>query len=98
VNPTFDFDRFSRLAHEDPAAFEAQRMALFAAALDEMPPAVQGAARACLAGVQVRMLAACTPAGRLAIAMSALGESVQDLQQGMASLNREAVGVALLRS
>jgi hypothetical protein len=96
VNPTFDFDRFSRLAHEDPAAFEAQRMALFAAALDEMPPAMQGAARACLAQVQVRMLGARTPTGRLAIALSALGESMQELQSGMAVLHREALFVAAL--
>ena len=62
MEPIFDFDRFSQLAHEDPMAFETQRQALFAAALDEMPPSVQGAARACLAEVQVRMLTARTPA------------------------------------
>lgn len=98
VEPTFDFDRFSQLAHEDPAAFEAQRQALLAAALEEMPPAVQGVARACLAQVQVRMLGARTPAGRLAVAMSALGDSVQALQMSMACLNREAVHVAVLRN
>ena len=98
MEPIFDFDRFSQLAHEDPMAFETQRQALFAAALEEMPPSVQGAARACLAQVQVRMLGARTPAGRLAVAMSALGESVQELQMSVSCLNREAVHVAVLRN
>ncbi|WP_298231746.1 DUF3135 domain-containing protein [uncultured Azohydromonas sp.] len=98
MEPIFDFDRFSQLAHEDPMAFEAQRQALFAAALDEMPPSVQGAARACLAQVQVRMLGARTPAGRLAVAMSALGDSVQALHMSVACLNREAVYMSALRS
>jgi hypothetical protein len=98
VEPIFDFDRFSQLAHEDPMAFETQRQALFAAALDEMPPSVQGAARACLAQVQVRMLGACTPAGRLAVAMSALGDSVQELHMSVACLNREAVHISALRN
>lgn len=96
MNLTFDFDRFSRLAHEDPAAFETQRLALFAAALDEMPPDMQGDARACLAQVQVRMLRARTPAGRLAIAVSALSESMQELQSGMTTLHREAMLVIAL--
>lgn len=98
MEPIFDFDRFSQLAHEDPMAFEMQRQALFAAALEEMPPSVQGAARACLAEVQVRMLGAPTPAGRLAVAMSALGDSVQELHMSMACLNREAVHMAVLRN
>ena len=45
-----------------------------------------------------RMLGARTPAGRLAVAMSALGDSVQALHMSVACLNREAVYMSALRS
>jgi hypothetical protein len=91
MQPTFDFDHLCRLARNDPGAFEAHRQALFEAALAEMPPQHQGAARVALAQAQVRMAAARSPADRLAAAMSALTESVAQLQQGVAALRSELV-------
>jgi hypothetical protein len=79
VQPTFDFDHLSRLAQDDPSAFEAQRQALFEAALAEMPPQHQGAARAALVQVQLRMAAARSPSERLAAAMSAMLKLQQEL-------------------
>ncbi|NML19012.1 DUF3135 domain-containing protein [Azohydromonas sp. G-1-1-14] len=89
--PSFDFDHFARLAQEDPVAFETQRHALLEAAFDELPAALQASARASFAQVQVRMLAAKSPAERLAISLAALNDALQDLQQGFAALRREAV-------
>ena len=43
---SFDFDLFSRLAQEDPAAFEAQRRLLFEEAFAQIPAQHQAAARA----------------------------------------------------
>lgn len=82
----FDFDLFSRLAQEDPAAFEAQRRLLFEEALAQMPAQHQSAARARLAEVQVRMAAAQGPDGRLAVAMSAMSDSLSALQRNMLTL------------
>jgi hypothetical protein len=96
MQPTFDFDYLCRLARNDPAAFEAHRQALFEAALTEMPPQHQGAARAALAQVQLRMAAARSPAERLAAAMSALSGSMLKLQQELAALRGEVAPAALL--
>lgn len=86
MQPHFDFDHLCHLAQHDPAAFEAQRHALFEAALAEVPPAQQGAARAALAQVQVRMAAAPDAAARLAAAVSALSDTVAQLQHNLGAL------------
>lgn len=87
--PDFDFDRLAGLARTDPAAFEAQRLALFEGALAEMPPGRQGAARVALAEVQVRMAGARNPAERLAVAMAALADAVGLLQREVGLLSSE---------
>ena len=94
MQPSFDFDLFSRLAQEDPAAFEARRRLLFEQALAEMPPQHQAAARAGLAAVQVRMASAQGPAGRLMVAVSAMSESLSALQCSMLSLCDELAPAA----
>lgn len=86
----FDFDSLARLARTDPEAFEARRQALFESAFAEIPPCRQGAARAALARVQVRMAGARSPAERLALAMAALAGSVNQLQQEMGAVHGEA--------
>jgi hypothetical protein len=91
VQTTFDFDHLSRLARDNPAAFEAHRQALFDAALAEVPPLHQGAVRAALAQVQVKMAAAPNPGARLAAAMSALGASMQELQHALRAVRHELV-------
>ena len=87
--PEFDFDRFASLARSDPAAFEAQRLALFEAALGEMPASAQAAARVALAKVQVEMAGAKSPAQRLSMAMAALRDGVARLGAGMELLRGE---------
>lgn len=94
----FDFDLLSRLARDNPDAFEAQRQALLAAALQAVPAPHQLAARVALAQVQVRMAAAPNPAARLAVAFSAMGDSLQVLHGAMAELRREAAAVADTRT
>lgn len=86
----FDFDGLAQLARIDPDAFEARRQALFESAFAEMPPCRQGAARAALAWVQVRMAGARSPAERLALAMAALVNSADQLQQEIDALQGEA--------
>lgn len=88
--PSFDFDHFSRLAQEDPVAFEAQRHALLEAAFAELPPALEAGARASFAQVQLKMVAAKNPTERLAVSLSALSDSLRDLQQGFEALRQEA--------
>jgi hypothetical protein len=92
---SFDFDLFSRLAQEDPAAFEAQRRLLFEEAFAQMPAQHQSAARSRLAEVQVRMAAAPSPAARLAVAVSAMGDSLSALQRNMLMLRDELEPVAV---
>ncbi len=92
---SFDFDLLSRLAQEDPPAFEAQRRLLFEEAFAQMPAQHQAAARARLAEVQVRMAAA--PGGRLAVAMSAMSDSLAALQRNMLVLRDELAPVAVQR-
>jgi hypothetical protein len=97
MHTSFDFDQLCRLAQEDPAAFEAQRQALFEQAFAEMPSEHQAAARVKLAEAQVRMAAARTPAERLALAMRALSDSVCELQRNVAVLCGELVPAAVRR-
>ena len=94
----FDFDHLSRLARDQPDAFEAHRLALLAAALAEVPAPHQAAARMALAHAQVRMAAAPNAAARLAVAFSAMGDSLQELQQAMAALHREVAAYADTRT
>jgi hypothetical protein len=86
----FDFDGMAHLARTDPEAFEARRRALFEDAFAGMPSCRQGAARAALARVQVRMASARSPAERLALAMAALADSADRLQQEIDALHGEA--------
>lgn len=90
----FDFDLLCRLAQEDPAAFEVQRRDLFEGALAQMPPQRETAARATLAHVQVMMAGARDPAERLLIAVSAMSESLSDLQYAFVTLCGEIAPAA----
>lgn len=90
----FDFDLLSRLARDEPQAFEAYRQALLAAALEDVPAPHQGAVRMALAQAQVRMAAAPNSSARLVAAFSAMGESLLELQQAVAALHREMTACA----
>lgn len=94
----FDFDHLSRLARDEPEAFEAHRLALLAAALEEVPAPYQAAARVALAQAQVRMASAPNVAARLTVAFSAMGDSMLELQQAMAALHREVAAYADART
>lgn len=98
VQAAFDFDLLCRLARDKPEAFEAQRHALLAAALEEVPAPHQAAARMALAQAQLRMAAAPNVAARLAVAFNAMGDSLQALQGAMAELRREVDAFAVTRT